>query len=313
MTELGIVVLCHGVDAEDGVRPLVTQLLDQGFEAGCLTIVRNPGGEDKPFQSFSREIDVITPPRNVGYAGGMNLGIANQLEKNRELILLLTMDVRPDAGAIASLCKAARDNSTFAILGPELRWTGAHDHMSWGVRWSPTGYVDHVLGKPDDTDHDGIVECDSIDGAVVLMRADVVRQIGTLTDRLFMYFEETEFCLRVKRAGWRVGVVLGAVAEQSSGMARRPGAFNYLMARNGLEFAKLVAGRRGVAAALRRYLMQSWRLLKMRFSPRSDRARQRYATVSLTGLWLGVVAYFRRRWGPPPSNLPGMGDMTFAG
>lgn len=311
--DFGAVVLCYGTDAEKEVEPLVVELINQGVAPGCLTIVRNPSGDDKPFHVFDRDVSVITPPRNLGYAGGMNLGIEDQQKRGRQLILLVTMDARLDSGAINVLSKAAGDNPTFGILGPELRWGGTHSHMSWGMRWDATGYVEHIVVRPDDPDHDGMVECDSIDGSVMLIKSDVLRQIGPLTDRLFMYYEETEFCLRARRAGWRIGVALGAVAEQSSGEARRPGAFNYLMARNGLEFAKMVGGRRGITHALWRYVMQSWRLLKMRFSPRSDRKRQRFATVSLAGLWLGVAAYFRKRWGPPPPNLPGIGDVTFAG
>jgi GT2 family glycosyltransferase len=274
--------------------------------------VRNPSGEDSPFQSAHEGITLITPDRNLGYAGGMNHGIRDQLAKGRELILLLTMDVRLDPGAVAQLCHAAQTVPAFGVLGPELRWS-PDGHMSWGVRWDESGNVEHVLSPPQDSDGDSIVESDSIDGAVVLLKSQVLKDLGPLVDRLFMYYEETEFCLRAKRAGWRVGVVLGAVAEQSSGESRRPGAFNYLMARNGLEFARLVAGRRGVVSALRRYVVLSYMLTKMRFSPKSDRQRQRRATVSLIGIWKGVAAYFGRRWGPPPPNLPGLGDMTHAG
>jgi GT2 family glycosyltransferase len=309
--DLGVVVLCHGPDAQEHVRPLVLELIAQGAAPSNVTIVRNSSASDGPFEAPAAGITVIKPGRNLGYAGGMNLGICDQQEKGRALILLLTMDVRLDRGAVTRLRAAAERDSEYGIFGPELRWTGT-DRKTWGARWDHVGKVDHVLTLPADYDADGIVESDSIDGAVVLVRAKVIEDIGPLHDHLFMYYEETEFCLRAKRAGWRVGVVLGAVAEQSSGETRRPGAFNYLMARNGLEFARLVAGWRGVVATLWRDVVQSWRLLKMRFSPKSDARRRRFATVSLAALWLGVLAFIRRRWGPPPSDLPGSGDMTFA-
>jgi GT2 family glycosyltransferase len=309
--DLGVVVLCHGPDAQEHVRPLVLELIEQGISPALVTIVRNSSATDAPFEAPVAGIAVIKPGRNLGYAGGMNLGIKDQRDKGRALILLLTMDVRLDSGAVARLTAAAQSGTEYGILGPELRWTGT-DRMTWGARWNGVGKVDHVQARPPDDDGDGIVESDSIDGAVVVVKARVLEDIGQLHDHLFMYFEETEFCLRAKRAGWKVGVVLGAVAEQSSGETRRPGAFNYLMARNGLEFARLVAGWRGVTATLGRDVAQSWRLLKMRFSPKSDEKRRHFATVSLAALWLGVLAFIRRRWGPPPSDLPGSGDMTFA-
>ena len=56
-----------------------------------------------------------------------------------------------------------------------------------------------------------------------LVRREVFDSVGLLDERLFIYFEETELCLRATRAGWRVGVVLDAEAEQESGQAARPG------------------------------------------------------------------------------------------
>jgi len=308
---IGAVVLCHGPDAQEHVSPLVVQLLEQGLAATDLTIVRNSSASDGPFEAPAAGIAVIKPGRNLGYAGGMNLGIRDQLEGGRTLILLLTMDVRLDPGAVARLRAAAELETRYGIFGPELRWAGT-ERTTWGVRWNGTGLVEHMQTRPADDDGDGIVEADSIDGAVVLVKAKVLDEVGLLRDHLFMYFEETEFCLRADRAGWKVGVVLGAVAEQASGETRRPGAFNYLMARNGLEFARLLAGWRGVIATLWRDIAQTWRLLKMRFSPKSDQNRRRFATVSAQALWLGVIAFFRRRWGPPPHDLPGSGDMTFS-
>jgi hypothetical protein len=242
----------------------------------------------------------------------MNLGIKHQIGLGRDLILLLTMDVSLHRGAISILREAIDRSPTYGVLGPVLAWRGKTGRRSWGVRWSRTGAIEHVLTSPIDDDHDGVVECDSIDGAVVLIRSDVVTTIGPLTDRLFMYFEETEFCLRAKRAGWKVGVVLGAAAEQEPGESRRPGAFSYLIARNGLEFARLVAGRRGIVAALGRNVARTWRLTKMRFSPRSDHKRRKFASASLAGLWRGIGAFFRNQWGPPPPDLAGIGDVTFA-
>ena len=311
--DLGVVILAYGPQSQELVNRLVEDLIMQDVDPDRVTVVINPDGSRADFCAADPRITIIRPERNLGYAGGMNLGINHQLESNTRLVLLVTMDARLDRRAVEQLCKAAEHAPRFGLLGPVLRWGGTDDHISWGVRWNSTGEVAHILSPPDKADESGIIACDSLDGAVLLVRSEMIREIGPLAERLFMYFEETELCLRAQRAGWHVGIVLGAVAQQASGQHNRPGAFNYLMARNGLHFADLVAGRRGVAAGLLRSAVRSWRLLKMRFSPRSDRARQQYALASLTGLWLGVIAYFGNRWGPPPPDLPGLGDVSFVG
>jgi len=309
--ELGVVVLCYGPDADPNVSALLENLAAQGVGPGSMTVVQNPSRDQPKLALPKAEISLLAPDRNVGYAGGMNLGIKHLVARGCDLLLLLTMDARLQPSAVERLVEAAIGTPAFGVLGPELRWTGT-GRTSYGVMWGRGGAIDHIVVAPDSFTFGGIVECDSIDGAIVMTRREVVEKVGLLQDRLFMYYEETEFCLRVKRAGWKVGVVGGAVGEQSPGESRRPGAFNYLVARNGLEFSRQLAGSPGVVSALGRDIAQSWRLLRMRFSPRSGPGRRRYATVSLVGLWRGVLAYFQRRWGPPPVDLPGLGDITLA-
>lgn len=304
------VILCHGSGATANVRRLVTALADDGVDATCIVVVHNPSAGASELPDPPLGVTVINAERNLAYAGGMNLGIARQQTTAAQYILLLTEDVRLVAGLVDRMLAAADHAPAYGVLGPRLRWEGQDTIMNFGGTWNSTGAGRLVDLRPADPDGDGIAPCDYVDGAVVLLRADVLQKVGLMTERFFMYYEETELCLRAKRAGWEVGVVLEAEAAQSSGEIRRPGAFSYLMSRNGLEFARLVGGRRAQVAAIGRDIAQSYRLVKMRFSPKSDKRRRWFATASLVAMWMGVVAYFQGRWGPPPSNVPGLGDMA---
>jgi GT2 family glycosyltransferase len=311
---VGPVILSYGPGGPANVRRLVDELLRDGVTPDCITVVHNPDGLGANLLAPPLPtVRVINAERNLGYAGGMNLGIRQQQEEGRSLFLLLTQDVRLNPGAVRHLVDAADRAPAYGVLGPKLRWEGRTTVFSYGGRWSGTGGSSLIIDRPGAVSDDNIAPCDYVDGAVVLLRSDVVDRVGPLTERFFMYCEEAELCLRAKRAGWKVGVVLDADAVQSSGEELRPGAFSYLMARNGLEFSRMVGGQRAVAAALGRDLARSWRLLKMRFSPKSDRRRQSFASASLIALWRGVGDYFRGRWGPPPANLRGLGDVSSGG
>jgi GT2 family glycosyltransferase len=300
-------VLGYGTDAGEQVNRLLANLGEQGVTPEQVTIVWNPSGVGQSVGLGIEGVSAIVPEQNLGYAGGMNRGIREQLERDRRLILLLTMDVRLGPRAIDRLRQAALAAPGYGVLGPVTRHLP--DLVFWGLRWSRTGVTAPILRAPEDADRDGVVECDTIDGAVFLVRSEVFRNVGLFLDRFFMYYEEVEFCLRAKRAGWRVGVVLEASAEHEPGEARRPGAYQYLVARNGLEFARLLSGRRGVAGAAYRYARESVRLMGIRMSRKSDPAGRRLASVRLTGMWNGTFAFVRRRWGPPPPDLPGVGDI----
>jgi GT2 family glycosyltransferase len=301
-----VVVLGYGPEAEERVKRVLVNLTEQGVEPGQVTVVWNPSASGQPRPAFDG-VSMILPEQNLGYAGGMNLGMREQLERGPRLILLLTMDVHLTPGSLARLYEAADEAPRYGVLGPETRYVPGLTF--WGLTWSRSGVASPIDARPQDPDGDGVAECDTIDGAVFLIRCEVVRQVGLFLDRFFMYYEETELCLRVKRAGWGVGVVLEAVAEHHPGGYGRLGAYEYLTSRNGLEFARLLSGNRGVVGAVYRYTRESLTLLEIRLSPKSDQARRRFASVRLTGMWRGTLDFARRRWGPPPPDLPGIGDI----
>ena len=152
---------------------------------------------------------------------------------------------------------------------------------------------------------------DWIDGCAMAIRASVFDAIGGLNERFFGYCEESEFCLRASRAGWKVGVALDAMAEQAPGRTKRPGAHAYLLSRNGLEYARLASGPRGVATGLGRALYQmasdSRRILGAKAGRRSA-ATAAESYPRLVGTAWGIFDFARRRSGPPPPKLPGLGD-----
>src|ERR1700694_2439052 len=155
--DVGVVILCHGPESGSEVNRLIVELLRQGIASGCITVVCNPSGDDPPLRLKAHDVALIMSEANLGYAGGMNLGIADQQKKGRPVILLLTMDVRLEPKAVATMIQVGHSAPDFGVLGPELRWTG-DGHMSWGARWDRNGNVDHILTRQEDTEQEGIVE-----------------------------------------------------------------------------------------------------------------------------------------------------------
>jgi GT2 family glycosyltransferase len=301
---LGVVVLTHGPKGEYG--PLVVQLLEQGVEPGSIVIVQNPvHPTDPPAQAPDPGVQVLRTPRNLAYAGGMNTGIRHHLERAASRVLLLTQDVRLRPGAVDALLRAGESNPEFGVLGP-LLWLRDEDRVfSYGGRRGRRGgWVEHILEGPPPAS-DGIAACDWADGAALLVRSEVFKRVGLLDERFFIYFEETDFCLRATRAGWRVGVVLEAGAEQESGQPARPGFHAYLISRNGFEYARRSSGLVGVAAATRRSLLESAELLRSYGA--NGKEERSAARIKLAGTWLGLVDFLRRRFGPPPERVSRLG------
>jgi N-acetylglucosaminyl-diphospho-decaprenol L-rhamnosyltransferase len=311
MPDAGIVVLTHGAGGE--YRPLVESLLAEGVAPHAIVVVHNPvSPQDPQLLPPDDAIEVLRGDHNLGYAAGMNRGIARQRERGCDPIVLFTHDVRLRAGALRQLLDASRRHARHAVVAPVLMWPGTDEPFSYGGLTRTDGTNGHIR-DPAAPGTDGLLACDWVDGSAMVLRRDALDQLVGFDERFFGYCEEADLCLRARRAGWRIAVVRDAVAEQAPAVRKRPGAWRYLLTRNSMEYARRAAGARGVIATLRRAL-RSTAYLGVRVLARSSGLRPgpaREPWVELVAVVRGTVDFLRRRWGPPPANLPGLGDMRF--
>ncbi|MEX0973208.1 MAG: glycosyltransferase family 2 protein [Solirubrobacterales bacterium] len=305
---LGVVVLAYG--GGDQHAPLVEALLGEDIPPSSVLIVHNPAQRGEPAPQPIGGCQVLQAQRNLGYAGGMNLGIERMRRRRVDLVLLLTHDARLRPGATQMLLEAAVRLPGYGVVAPALVLAGSETPFSFGGFTRATGTNGHVRERPTPT-AEGVFDCDWVDGGTMLIRMPVLDRVGGFDERFWGYCEEAEFCLRVRRAGSGVGVVLDAVAEQAPGGAKRPGAWAYLLTRNGTEYARRAVGLRAVfVVTLRTAWLVAFELL--RALVRITRLRPGGAAEPLAvavGTARGSLDYFRGHWGPPPADLPGMGDL----
>lgn len=305
----GVVVLTHGGGGEH--EPLLAALLrDRGSDTP-IVLVHNPSEPGEPAPAAPPWVEVVQADRNLGYAAGMNFGISRLPAAGRlRYLLLLTHDVRLPEGCLASLFAAAEAHGEFGVLAPALRDSGSGDVFSYGGLSSPTGRTEHRRARPEPS-AGGIAPCAWVDGGMILFRSEVIDRVGTYDERFWGYCEESELCLRARRAGWRVGVLVDVFAEQAPGGPGRLGMWSYLLTRNGAEYARRAAGPRGAAAALARAAgVVAFNLVRVPLRlVRRRPGGPREPWLIAVGAARGAADFLRRRFGPPPASLPGMGDV----
>jgi N-acetylglucosaminyl-diphospho-decaprenol L-rhamnosyltransferase len=305
---LRVVVLTYGTGGQH--RPLLDSLLAEGIDPDWIVLVHNPSapGEEPPAPPSGCE--VILASHNLGYAAAMNLGIERQLERGCELLLLLTHDARLRPGALERMLGAMRADSELGVVGPVLVLTGTETPYSFGGINRANGSVGHRPSEPPASD--GVAPCDWVDGGTMLIRAEALRQVGGFDERFWGYTEEADLCLRIGRAGFGVGVVVAARADQDPGGPKRPGPWAYLLTRNGLAYAKRSVGACGVAyigaRALGVIAYELIRAVARATRLRSGPAGEPWAVAA--GMARGILDFARGRWGPPPTSLPGGGDIA---
>jgi GT2 family glycosyltransferase len=139
-------------------------------------------------------------------------------------------------------------------------------------------------------------DVDYVTGCAMLVKREVIERIGALDERFFAYYEETEWCARARRAGFRVAHVPPVRMWHKIEPAARGNSplYLYLMARNRLLYLKCSG------AGRRRILLASVDLLRTAAS--SLRRREKRATIRCSGpLVHGVCDFLLGRLGVPPA------------
>ncbi len=144
--------------------------------------------------------------RNLGYAGNNNVGIGEALAQGADWVFVLNEDTILDPECLSELVAAGESSSSIGIVGPMVYH---HDEpaviQSAGGRLGRYWQSEHIgQNEVDHGQYPATREVDWISGCAILVRRDVIEQVGMLDERFFYYWEETEWCLRAKESGWRI-------------------------------------------------------------------------------------------------------------
>jgi GT2 family glycosyltransferase len=154
-------------------------------------------------------VHLIVNERNLGFAGGNNVGLRYALRQGAEYSLLLNNDTTVDAEMVARLVAVAEAEDSVGVLGPKILYYGSEHVWYLGHRmhrWLPVPRrVDPRLGEKPGSPAG--FEVDYVSGCGMLIRREALEQTGLLDEKLFMHYEDADFCRRVRQAGFGIGCV----------------------------------------------------------------------------------------------------------
>jgi GT2 family glycosyltransferase len=153
---------------------------------------------------------------NLGFAKANNLGIQ---ASQGEWIVLLNPDTRVTDGWLESLAVCARAGKNVGIVTPKLmrkdeKTIDSTGH-SFDFRTALTG--DRGAGEYDHGQYEDVQEIPSCSFACALIARKVFDEVGFLDERMMIYYEDVDLCLRGRIAGWRVLYCPRSVVYHSRG------------------------------------------------------------------------------------------------
>lgn len=268
------------------------------------TVVVDNASAADPTPALRRDFPwcaVVRSPVNGGWAGGNNVGVRHALEGGANLIVLLNNDTVVAPDFVARLTAAAAAHLAFGVIGPVIRFMDPpHEVQTDGCMFNGPALPGFFQRKPVDlvpAATPPITEVDIVNGCCMMIRAEVFRRIGLVDERFFLIHEESDFCLRARRAGFRCGVLGEALVwhKGSSSFKRSGGRWQrYYDARNlYLLLSKHAAAhRRG-----RRPMHSLWEYLKYAYH-RYALEREAGRADSAEAVVQGVHDALARRFGP---------------
>lgn len=179
-------------------------------------LVTDNGSEDGTPAAIERELPQVTVlrDRNLGFAHGNNVALRRARGR---YVLLLNPDVEIARGTLARLVAALDERPEVGAASAIQRGSGGE--LLPSIRRFPTplrNIYEALLGErvaalrrfqERDLDLDsyfGERDADWLCGAFLIVRREALAAVGPLDDRFFLYSEETDWCLRIRAAGWRI-------------------------------------------------------------------------------------------------------------
>ena len=212
----------------------VLEDLDQGPPLDArIVVVDNASGDGSAeeiaawiaAQPDDLPVELVRSETNTGFSGGHNQGLA-AVEADHYLVLNSDAVLRP--GFLRTILAAAEADPGAGLIAPRIETEAGeaqvscfrfHSPRSELVRGAGSGPVTklfqrHVVAL-DPAPDPARIEWASF--ACILLRGEMVRAVGPMDEGYFLYFEDAEYCLRARRAGWRIRHEPRAVAVHYRG------------------------------------------------------------------------------------------------
>lgn len=195
-----------------------------------VVIVDNNSADDSVsmVREYFPQVILIENPWNAGFAAGVNQAY---VASTGGYVLLLNPDARLRPGAIDRVVEFMETHPECGICGARL--VNPKGDLEPSARRFPSsiykflttsGLSTHfasskVFGRGDYRyfDHNSVLEVDWVPGTFSAIRRRMIEQLGFFDERFYLYYEETDLCLRAKGAGWKVYFVPDAEVVHEGG------------------------------------------------------------------------------------------------
>ena len=210
----------------------ISKLTINGLGVGCVVVDNSSTDKiEKELKNYKQSLSLrdkfkdidfkyIKTGKNLGFAGGNNIGIKYALGNASDYILVLNDDMVLSSDLLIKLTSFMENNKNVGIVSPKIYFAGGHEfhqdryskNEKGNVIWYAGGFIDwnniytshRGVDEVDNGQYDKETETDLASGACMLVRSEVFKKIGYLDEDLFLYWEDADFSRRAIENGFKV-------------------------------------------------------------------------------------------------------------
>ena len=236
------IVICN-FNKKDYVLSCIESIFKSTYKDVEIYVVDNAstdGSVEYIREKFGERVNLLINETNLGGSGGFNRGLQEALKKEHQYLLLLDNDVRLEVNAISRLVDVMDEDNSIAVAGAAIykmddpkRVQEIGSVIDWNRLTIKLLYKNLIEPK----ELPEIIECDYVPACCALVRVDAISRVGLIDDRLFIYWDDVEWCYRFKLKGYKVIALPTAVAWHKGGAGVSSTTFpQYYFMRNRVHF-----------------------------------------------------------------------------
>ena len=231
-------------------QPLVTQALLLSLkEVNTYTdieiIVVDNGSKINPVPEWKVTypgITFIRSDRNTGFAGGNNLGIQHA---KGDYLFLINNDTEVTAMLIQQLCDTLSSNPKIGMVSPKIHYYDHPGMLQYAGYTNMNYYMarNACIGQfeEDNGQYDLLSgPTGYAHGAAMMVKREAMDKAGLMPENYFLYYEELDWCERIKKAGYEIHTNLNALIyhKESVSVGKKSALKEYFMNRNRILFIR---------------------------------------------------------------------------
>ena len=221
MKRVGIVICNY--NKKDMVIDCISAVLEQKYEDYELYVVDNgstDGSAEAIKGKFEGKLTLIVNIENLGGTGGFNTGLKKALAAGHEYLMCIDNDAMLDENAVGELVRFLDEHDDVGMAASKVYHLEDPDYVQnfgQNIDFESFGTSVYYYNQREDGTMPPFVFCDAVPACSLMVRRSVAEEIGLLPSHCYLYWDDTEWCVRCNLAGHKVASVGSSIALHSMG------------------------------------------------------------------------------------------------